>query len=232
MRQRPDDAPRARRRRRRVRPHRPAADPARRSASPSSAGPSRCRARSRPPPVRACASWPCRTTRPPRKPPSGTPPPRSNPTITDAEITVDLAAGCPTVTRRQPSVRLTISYPMPFLTGFFGSGLGPHRNGSHAMQRLTSLLRAPPRRASAAPPRSSSPCSWCRSSASPPSPSTSARSTPSAPGCRWPPTPPRWPSRRTAPAAPAATCWPPRQPGRANDGGGHRGRRVLSAAPL
>jgi len=46
-----------------------------------------------------------------------------NPTITDAEITVDPPTGCPTVNAGSTSVRLTISYPMPYLTGFFGSGL-------------------------------------------------------------------------------------------------------------
>ena len=82
------------------------------------------------------------------------------------------------------------------------------------MRRLTSSrsggAAAPP--ASTAPPRSSWRCSWCRSSASPPSRSTSVTSTPSAPGCRPPPTPPRSPSPRTAPAAPAGTCGqPPRR---------------------
>jgi Flp pilus assembly protein TadG len=46
-----------------------------------------------------------------------------NPTITDAEITVDPPTGCPTVNAGSTSVRLTISYPMPYLTGFFGSSL-------------------------------------------------------------------------------------------------------------
>jgi Flp pilus assembly protein TadG len=46
-----------------------------------------------------------------------------NPTITDAQISIDPPAGCPTVNAGSSSVRLTISYPMPYLTGFFGSGL-------------------------------------------------------------------------------------------------------------
>jgi Flp pilus assembly protein TadG len=44
------------------------------------------------------------------------------PAITDAEIAISPAA-CPTVQTGSTSVRLTIRYPMPFLTGFFGSGL-------------------------------------------------------------------------------------------------------------
>jgi hypothetical protein len=32
-------------------------------------------------------------------------------------------ATCPTVDGGNTSVRLTISYPMPFLTNYFGSGL-------------------------------------------------------------------------------------------------------------
>jgi Flp pilus assembly protein TadG len=46
-----------------------------------------------------------------------------DPTITDAEITISPAT-CPTTNGGATSVRLTISYPMPYLTGFFGSGLG------------------------------------------------------------------------------------------------------------
>ena len=46
-----------------------------------------------------------------------------NPTITDAEIVISPAT-CPTTNAGTTSVRLTISYPMPYLTGFFGSGLG------------------------------------------------------------------------------------------------------------
>ena len=76
-------------------------------------------------------------------------------------------------------------------------------------------------------------CCSCRCSASPPSPSTSARSTPSGPACRSPPTPRRSPSPRTAPAATAATCSPPpRRLITANDGEGTAAQPVLSSDPL
>lgn len=45
-----------------------------------------------------------------------------DPAITDAQITISPAA-CPPAGGASTSVRLTISYPMPFLTGFFGSGV-------------------------------------------------------------------------------------------------------------
>jgi Flp pilus assembly protein TadG len=45
-----------------------------------------------------------------------------NPGITDAEIVITPAT-CP-VNAGSTSVRLTINYPMPYLTGFFGSGVG------------------------------------------------------------------------------------------------------------
>ena len=45
-----------------------------------------------------------------------------NPTITDSEIVIS-PSSCPTINSAGTSVRLTISYPMPYLTGFFGSGL-------------------------------------------------------------------------------------------------------------
>jgi Flp pilus assembly protein TadG len=45
-----------------------------------------------------------------------------NPGITDAEIVITPAT-CP-VNAGSTSVRLTIKYPMPYLTGFFGSGVG------------------------------------------------------------------------------------------------------------
>jgi Flp pilus assembly protein TadG len=44
------------------------------------------------------------------------------PGVTDAQITIT-PASCPTLNAGTTSVRLTISYPMPYLTGFFGSGL-------------------------------------------------------------------------------------------------------------
>jgi Flp pilus assembly protein TadG len=45
-----------------------------------------------------------------------------NPAITDAQITID-AQSCLTAGNGNNLVRLTIRYPMPYLTGFFGSGL-------------------------------------------------------------------------------------------------------------
>jgi Flp pilus assembly protein TadG len=45
-----------------------------------------------------------------------------DPPITDAQITISPAA-CPTIGAGDTAVRLTIDYPMPFLTGFFGSGV-------------------------------------------------------------------------------------------------------------
>ncbi|TFV66048.1 UNVERIFIED_ORG: pilus assembly protein [Bacillus sp. AZ43] len=45
-----------------------------------------------------------------------------NPAITDAQISIT-PASCPTLNAGSTSVRLTIDYPMPYLTGFFGSGL-------------------------------------------------------------------------------------------------------------
>jgi Flp pilus assembly protein TadG len=51
-----------------------------------------------------------------------------DPALTDAQITIKLegstAQTCPTTaTAGSKSVRLTITYPMPFLTSFLGSGL-------------------------------------------------------------------------------------------------------------
>jgi Flp pilus assembly protein TadG len=45
-----------------------------------------------------------------------------DPAITDAQITID-PSSCPTLNAGSTSVRLTISYPMPYLTGFFGSSV-------------------------------------------------------------------------------------------------------------
>jgi Flp pilus assembly protein TadG len=42
-----------------------------------------------------------------------------NPGITDAQISIS-PPSCPTLNAGSTSVRLTISYPMPYLTGFFG----------------------------------------------------------------------------------------------------------------
>ena len=45
-----------------------------------------------------------------------------NPGITDAQIVIT-PASCPEFNGANTSVRLTISYPMPYLPGFFGSSL-------------------------------------------------------------------------------------------------------------
>jgi Flp pilus assembly protein TadG len=45
-----------------------------------------------------------------------------SPSLTNAQIAIT-PASCPT-TGATANVRVTISYPMPYLTGFFGSGLG------------------------------------------------------------------------------------------------------------
>jgi Flp pilus assembly protein TadG len=45
-----------------------------------------------------------------------------DPGVTDAQITI-FPATCPTLDAGTTSVRLTVDYPMPYLTGFFGSGL-------------------------------------------------------------------------------------------------------------
>jgi Flp pilus assembly protein TadG len=45
-----------------------------------------------------------------------------DPAITAPQITITPAT-CPTLTAGTTSVRLAINYPMPYLTGFFGSGL-------------------------------------------------------------------------------------------------------------
>jgi Flp pilus assembly protein TadG len=45
-----------------------------------------------------------------------------DPALTDAQITITPAV-CPQTGTGNVSVRLTINYPMPFLTDFFGSGV-------------------------------------------------------------------------------------------------------------
>ncbi|MCW2683271.1 MAG: tadE [Blastococcus sp.] len=45
-----------------------------------------------------------------------------DPTITDAQITIT-PASCPPLQSGSAAVRLTITYPMPYLTGFFGSSV-------------------------------------------------------------------------------------------------------------
>ena len=44
------------------------------------------------------------------------------PGITDAQIVIS-PVSCPVLNGGSTSVRLTITYPMPYLTGFFGTGL-------------------------------------------------------------------------------------------------------------
>ncbi len=43
-----------------------------------------------------------------------------DPGVTDAQIAITPAT-CPTLGAGSTSVRLTVTYPMPYLTGFFGS---------------------------------------------------------------------------------------------------------------
>ena len=45
-----------------------------------------------------------------------------DPAITDAQITIT-PASCPDLNGGSTSVRLTIDYPMPYLTGFFGASV-------------------------------------------------------------------------------------------------------------
>ena len=48
--------------------------------------------------------------------------PTLDPAVTDAQITVAPTA-CPPTSTTTTNVRVTVVYPMPFLTDFFGSGL-------------------------------------------------------------------------------------------------------------
>jgi Flp pilus assembly protein TadG len=50
------------------------------------------------------------------------------PAVTDAQITITPAT-CPTAGPTSTTVRLTVAYPMPFLTHFFGSGATLHGTG-------------------------------------------------------------------------------------------------------
>jgi Flp pilus assembly protein TadG len=45
-----------------------------------------------------------------------------NPAITDAQIAIT-PTSCPVINAGSTTVKLTIKYPMPYLTGFFGSGV-------------------------------------------------------------------------------------------------------------
>lgn len=50
-----------------------------------------------------------------------------SPAVTDAQIRIEIVGGtaetCPTTGAGDTAVRLTITYPKPYLTGFFGSGI-------------------------------------------------------------------------------------------------------------
>ena len=48
--------------------------------------------------------------------------PTLDPAVTNAQIAITPAA-CPTAGPTSTTVRLTVTYPMPFLTDFFGSGV-------------------------------------------------------------------------------------------------------------
>ena len=48
--------------------------------------------------------------------------PSLNPAITNAQITIT-PSSCPVINSGTTTVRLTVTYPMPYLTGFFGSGI-------------------------------------------------------------------------------------------------------------
>jgi Flp pilus assembly protein TadG len=48
--------------------------------------------------------------------------PTLDPAVTDAQVTVTPAA-CPATDATTQNVRVTVAYPMPFLTGFFGAGI-------------------------------------------------------------------------------------------------------------
>jgi Flp pilus assembly protein TadG len=48
--------------------------------------------------------------------------PALDPAVTDAQITIT-PASCPTTGTTTTTVRLSVTYPMPFLTSFFGSGV-------------------------------------------------------------------------------------------------------------
>jgi Flp pilus assembly protein TadG len=48
--------------------------------------------------------------------------PALDPALTDAQITIT-PASCPTTGTTSTTVELTVTYPLPFLTDFFGSGV-------------------------------------------------------------------------------------------------------------
>ena len=47
--------------------------------------------------------------------------PTLDPVVTNAQITVTPQTGCPTTSTTTQNVRVTVAYPMPFLTDFFGA---------------------------------------------------------------------------------------------------------------
>ncbi|SHN66494.1 TadE-like protein [Geodermatophilus obscurus] len=49
--------------------------------------------------------------------------PTLDPAVTNAQITVTPQTGCPLTSTTQ-NVRVTVDYPMPFLTDFFGARIG------------------------------------------------------------------------------------------------------------
>lgn len=49
--------------------------------------------------------------------------PTLDPAVGNAQITVTPQTGCPAASTTAQNVRVTVAYPMPFLTGFFGAGI-------------------------------------------------------------------------------------------------------------
>jgi Flp pilus assembly protein TadG len=55
--------------------------------------------------------------------------PTLNPALTDAQIKIPATCPAPGSGTGSATVRLTIDYPMPFLTGFFGTSITLHGTG-------------------------------------------------------------------------------------------------------
>ncbi len=49
--------------------------------------------------------------------------PTLDPAVANAQITVTPQTGCPMTSTTTQNVRVTVDYPMPFLTGFFGADI-------------------------------------------------------------------------------------------------------------
>jgi len=49
--------------------------------------------------------------------------PTLDPVVTNAQITVTPQTGCPATSTTTQNVRVTVAYPMPFLTDFFGADI-------------------------------------------------------------------------------------------------------------